>query len=186
MAPAAWNVLTTGNVVVFSKVRIASAHFGLLAINPRKITGDSAELMRRAASWRDRPAARPCSAKTESRMGLHFASPVTTAIGRLTKAAPGRSDSAARNAAESTSEVAAGESISAEYLVTGRHKPTESKVWCRDLRRSATATAPPKAAIGSPSEFAVARPVTRFDTPGPEVTSATPAFPVRRPMPPAI
>ena len=66
------------------------------------------------------------------------------------------------------------------------HKPTESKVWCRDLRRSATATAPPKATIGSPSEFAVASPVTRFDTPGPDVTSATPAFPVKRPMPLAI
>src|SRR5580704_2748002 len=128
MAPAAWNVPTTGSVVVFSKVRIASAHFGLLAINPRKITGDFAELMRRAASWRERSAARPCSAKAEGWIGLHCASPLTTSIGRLTKAAPGRSDSAARNAAESTSAVAAGESISAEYFVTGLHKPTESKV----------------------------------------------------------
>src|SRR5580693_4450195 len=118
----------TGNVVVLSKVRIASAHFGLLAINPRKITGDFAALIRRAASWRDLFAAGPCSANAESRIGLHFASPVTTSMGRLTKAAPGRSDSAARKAAESTSAVAAGESISAEYLVTGLHKPTESKV----------------------------------------------------------
>src|ERR1700722_7494961 len=128
MAPAAWNVPTTGSVVVFSRVRIPSAQFGLLAINPNKITGDFAELIRRAASWRDRSAARPCSAKAESRMGLHFASPVTTSIGRLTKDAPGRSDSAARNAAESTSAVAAGESISAEYFVIGLHNPTESKV----------------------------------------------------------
>src|SRR5580692_10756114 len=128
MAPAAWNVPTTGKVVVFSRVRIASAQFGLLAINPRKITGDFAELMRRAASWRDRSAARPCSAKAESWIGLHCASPITTSMGRLTKAAPGRSDSAARNAAESTSAIAAGESISAEYLVTGRHNPTESKL----------------------------------------------------------
>src|SRR5580693_3221750 len=128
MAPAAWNAPTTGSIVVFSRVRIASAHLGLLAINPRKITGDFAELMRRAASWRDPSAARPCPPKAESRIGLHCASPVTTSMGRLTKAAPGRSDSAARNAAESTSAVAAGESISAEYLVTGLHKPTESKV----------------------------------------------------------
>ena len=39
---------------------------------------------------------------------------------------------------------------------------------------------------GSPSEVAVAKPVTRFEQPGPEVTSATPAFPVMRPMPLAM
>src|ERR1700679_1495794 len=168
MAPAAWNVPPTGNVMVFSKVRIASAHFGLLAINPRKITGDFAELMRRAASRRDFSAAQPCSANAESRIGLHFASPVTTSIRRLTKVSPGRSDSAARKAAESTSAVAAEESTSAEYFVTCLHRPTEFRLWCKDLRRSATATAPPKATTGSPSVFAVASPVARLETPGPE------------------
>src|SRR5579863_3309582 len=42
------------------------------------------------------------------------------------------------------------------------------------------------ATIGSPSEFAVARHVTRLEQPGPEVTKATPALPVIRPMPPAM
>src|ERR1700758_193527 len=39
---------------------------------------------------------------------------------------------------------------------------------------------------GSPSEVAVAKPVTRLEQPGPEVTSATPAFPVMRPIPLAM
>src|SRR5580698_6846421 len=128
MAPAAWKVPTAGSVVVLIRVRIASTLFGLLAINPRKITGAFAELIRRAASRSDLSGAGPWPTNVDSRMGLHFASPVTTTIGRLTKAAPGRPDSAARNAAERTSAVAAGESISAEYFVIGLHKFTESKV----------------------------------------------------------
>src|SRR5262249_36975302 len=47
-------------------------------------------------------------------------------------------------------------------------------------------TAPPTATTGSPSEFAVAKPVTRFEQPGPDVTNATPALPVIRPIPPAM
>src|ERR1700683_538228 len=42
------------------------------------------------------------------------------------------------------------------------------------------------ATTGSPSQYAVARPVTRFEQPGPEVTKATPALPVMRPIPPAM
>src|SRR5580692_752466 len=128
MAPAAWKVPTAGIVVVVISLRIASTLFGFLAINPRRITGASAELMRRAASRSDFSGAGPAPTKVESGMGLHFASPVTTSIGRLTKAAPGRPDSAARNAADSTSAVAVGESISAEYFVTGLHTSTESSV----------------------------------------------------------
>src|SRR5215831_14140756 len=47
-------------------------------------------------------------------------------------------------------------------------------------------TAPPIATRGSPSVVAVARPVTRLEQPGPEVTSTTPALPVMRPIPPAM
>src|SRR5262245_46861850 len=47
-------------------------------------------------------------------------------------------------------------------------------------------TAPPTATTGSPSEFAVAKPVTRFEQPGPDVTNVTPALPVMRPIPPAM
>src|ERR1700732_1981639 len=38
----------------------------------------------------------------------------------------------------------------------------------------------------SPSELAVAKPVVRLETPGPEVAMAIPALPVMRPMPPAM
>src|SRR6516225_9068640 len=47
-------------------------------------------------------------------------------------------------------------------------------------------TAPPIATTGSPSVVAVARPVTRLEQPGPDVTSTTPALPVMRPIPPAM
>src|SRR2546423_4598138 len=129
MAPAAWKVPTIGNVVEVSSLRIASLNFGLLAISPRRITGDFAESIRRAASERDFLAAGPCGTAADDRIGLHLASPVMTSIGRLTNAAPGRSDSAARKAADNTSAVAAGESISAAYFVTGLQRLTESSVW---------------------------------------------------------
>ncbi len=106
--------------------------------------------------------------------------------GALMNAAPGRPDSAARNAFATTSETATGESISALNLVIGRNRLTVSMLWWICFKRFAMGTAPPMATTGSPSEFAVARPVTRFEQPGPEVTSVTPALPVMRPMPPAM
>src|SRR5690349_9646035 len=129
MAPAAWKVPTTGNVVVLRRLRMAVLNFGLLAISPRRITGDFAKSIRRAASESDRLAAAPCATGVVNRIGLQSAGPVMISIGRLTNAAPGRSDSAARKAADNTSAVAAGESISAEYFVTGLHRPTESRFW---------------------------------------------------------
>src|SRR3954471_8681033 len=98
---------------------MAALSFDLRAMRPKRATGDFAESIRRAASERDFLAAGPCGTAADDRIGLHFASPVMTSIGRLTNAAPGRSDSAARKAADNTSAVAAGESISAEYFVTG-------------------------------------------------------------------
>src|SRR3954470_23792757 len=127
--PAAWKVPTTGNVVVLRRLRMAALNFGLLAISPRRITGDFAESIRRAASERDCFAAAPCGTAEDDRIGLHLASPVMTSIGRLTNAAPGRSDSAARKAADITSAVAAGESTSAEYFVIGLQRLTASRVW---------------------------------------------------------
>ena len=49
-----------------------------------------------------------------------------------------------------------------------------------------TGTLPPIATMGSPSDVAVAMPVTRFEHPGPEVTKTTPAFDVMRPIPAAM
>jgi hypothetical protein len=40
--------------------------------------------------------------------------------------------------------------------------------------------------MGSPSLFAVASPVARLLTPGPDVAIAMPALPVSRPIPPAM
>src|ERR1700745_3162731 len=108
---------------------MASLNFGLLAIRPSRITGDFAESIRRAASERECFAAGPCGTAADDRIGLHLASPVMTSIGRLTNAAPGRPDSAARKAAERTSAVAPGESISAEYFVTGLQRLTASRFW---------------------------------------------------------
>src|SRR4029077_8845935 len=108
---------------------MAAPNLGLLAISPRRITGDFAESITRAASESDRLAAAPCATGVVNRIGLQSAAPVMISIGSLTKAAPGRSDSAARNAAERTSAVAPGESISAEYFVTGLHRVTESRFW---------------------------------------------------------
>ena len=107
-------------------------------------------------------------------------------LGRPTKAAPGRPDSAARKALAKISELASTASISAAYLVTGRNIATASMLWCVCFSRWATGTAPPSATTGSPSVLAVASPVARFEQPGPEVTSTTPALPVRRPRPAAM
>src|SRR5438445_10919271 len=96
---------------------MAALNFGLLAISPRRITGDFAESIRRAASERECFAAGPCATGVDSRIDLHSASPVMTSMGRLTNAAPGQPDSATRNAAESTPAVAAGESTVTEYLL---------------------------------------------------------------------
>src|SRR3954469_9467321 len=129
IAPAAWKVPTTGNVVVLRRLRMAALNFGLLAIRPKTTTGDFAESIRRAASESDRLAAAPCATGVVDRIGLQFAASFMMSIGRPTNAAPGRSDSAARNAAERTSAVATGESICAEYFVTGLHRLTESRFW---------------------------------------------------------
>src|SRR5246127_1467971 len=106
---------------------MAWLNFGWLAIRPSKITGYFAKSIRRAASERECFAAGPCVTGVDSRIDLHLAALVMTSIGRLTNAAPGRSDSAARNAAESTSPVAAGESTSAEYFVIGLQRLTASR-----------------------------------------------------------
>src|SRR5258706_213309 len=58
----------------------------------------------------------------------HSARATMMSMGRLTKAAPGRSDSALRNAFVNTSETDSDESTSALYLVTGLQRLTESIV----------------------------------------------------------
>ncbi|MNL45011.1 hypothetical protein D3C87_1676250 [compost metagenome] len=59
-------------------------------------------------------------------------------------------------------------------------------LWWVCLRLSARFTAPPNATTASPSEVAVASPVIKLELPGPEVTNATPALPVKRPTAAAI
>jgi hypothetical protein len=88
-----------------------------------------------------------------------------TSFGKLTYAAPGRPDSAARNALATTSLTESEATTDALNLVTGLQIDTASIVWCSCFSVSAVATAPPNATTGSPSEFTVAKPVTRFETP---------------------
>src|SRR3977135_4260626 len=98
-------------------------------------------------------------------------------FGRLTNAAPGRPDSAARNALDTTSTIVCGDCTIALNFVPGFKIDTESIVWWICFRASDVATAPPSATTGSPSELAVASPVPRLETPGPEVAIPTPGLP---------
>jgi len=106
-------------------------------------------------------------------------------VGRLTKAAPGRSDSALRNALIRIPRQTRVSPFRAEL----RHRPAKIDVVQRlmSLLQSVShrygATRP---ITGSPSVFAVASPVTRFENARTGVAIATPAFPVIRPIPPAI
>jgi hypothetical protein len=88
---------------------------------------------------------------------------------------------AARNALATASPAASGDWMVTLYLVTGFMIDTESIVWCVCLSASGWPTTPLMATIGSPSEVAVAAPVTRLEVPGPDVTKQTPGRPVRRP-----
>src|SRR4029077_3951342 len=92
MAPAAWKVPTTGNVVVLRRLRIAALNFALLAISPSRITGDFAKSIRRAASESDRLPAAPCATGVVDGIGLQFAGPFMISIGRVTNTTPGRWD----------------------------------------------------------------------------------------------
>src|ERR1700749_3429700 len=106
--------------------------------------------------------------------------------GALMNTAPGRPDSAVRKAFATTSEIESGEQISVLSLVIGRNRLTVSMLWCRSFSRIELGILPPIATTGSPSDVAVARPVTMFEQPGPDVTNTTPAFDVMRPIPDAM
>ena len=106
--------------------------------------------------------------------------------GRLTKVAPPRGREASRKAFSTTSGMLSGTTSSTALLVTAFMSDTLSMLWCVCLSRIERGTAPPSATTGSPSVVAVASPVARFETPGPEVTSTTPGFPVSRPTAPAM
>ena len=150
------------------------------------MTGRSAASIRAAAAAIASVLAAPSAGTVAGVSTAPGAGAFMTSLGSPRKAVPGRPDSAARKAAAVASEIADGESISAAYLVMGRSNATVSMLWCACFSRSAIGTAPPSATTGSPSVLAVARPVARLETPGPEVTSTTPALPVSRPSPPAM
>ena len=65
-------------------------------------------------------------------------------------------------------------------LVMGRVTPQMSASWKASLPMTAVLTWPVMQTIGMPSMFAVARPVTVFVAPGPEVTRQQPTSPVAR------
>ena len=65
-------------------------------------------------------------------------------------------------------------------FVIGRVMPQVSASWKASLPTAQVATWPVNATIGMPSMLAVARPVTMFVAPGPDVTMQTPGLPVAR------
>ena len=104
-----------------------------------------------------------------------------TSFGRPRKAAPGRPCSAARMALPSTSGRPCTQSADCANRVTGCIRLMASSDWWVCLKRSSRGTSPPIAITGSPSVVAVASPVTRLVTPGPEVARHTPMRPVSLP-----
>src|SRR4029077_5901963 len=63
---------------------MAALNLGLLAISPRRITGDFAKSIRRAASESDRLAAAPCATGVVDRIALKVAGPVMLSRRRQT------------------------------------------------------------------------------------------------------
>ena len=63
---------------------------------------------------------------------------------------------------------------------TARVMPVVSASWKASVPIWASGTCPVTQTIGTPSMFAVARPVTVFVAPGPLVTRQTPTLPVAR------
>ena len=176
----------TGIWLFFSNSRSAALFSVWLAIRPSRNTGFFAPAIIFATRSMASSGAAPVCGASLAGSTLAWTGSSTTSCGRLTKALPGRPCSAARNALDTTSASASDAVTSTEYLVTGLNIATVSILWCTCLALSARFTAPPSATTGSPSLLAVAIPVIRLEQPGPEVTSATPAFPVMRPTAAAI
>src|SRR5580700_623198 len=99
--------------------RTASAFSGLLARSPNSNTARREPLMIVAASSSERWLPAPNAGLAEPVSTALFDSPSITFFGRLTNAAPGRSDSAAANALAMISPTESGEPASAQNLVTG-------------------------------------------------------------------
>jgi len=111
---------------------------------------------------------------------------VDTSAGSTTAAAPRGTVVAARIALAIASGTLSGSLTSPVYLVNGFSAATASIDWWVRLSRSARATAPQIAIIGSCSVVAVINPVAKFVVPGPEVTKTAPGVPVSRPTAAAI
>src|SRR5579862_3904712 len=126
--PAAWKVPTTGNRVLRRKARTAFAFSGLLASRPSRRTGRAEALMRFAPAASDSELPGPNLEFAGTWRVSHFASPSMMSFGRFTNAAPGRSDSAARNAFAMTSPTDSGEFASAQNFVTGLNTETACRV----------------------------------------------------------
>src|ERR1700733_4070321 len=105
--------------VLRMNARIASAFAGLLASSPNSITARLDPLMILAASSSESRLPGPKLGRDEPLSASQFASASITFFGRLTNAAPGRSDSAARNALATVSAMDSGELASALNFVRG-------------------------------------------------------------------
>src|SRR3984957_15551638 len=104
--------------------RTASAFSGLLASSPNNNTARREPLMILAASSSERWLPGPYAGLAEPVNTSQFASPSITSLGRLTNAAPGRPDSADRNAFARISPIESGETASAQNFVKGLNAET--------------------------------------------------------------
>src|SRR5580693_2135826 len=179
--PAAWNVSTTGRSATASNSRSAAHGSGSPARTPTNRTGRcAARIMFTACEIRSAGAAPSGGTGDGSTIAADVAA-VNTSAGSTTAAAPRGGASAARIALATASGTLSGSLTSPVYFVKGLSAATASIDWWVRLSRSARATAPQMATIGSCSVVAVIRPVAKLVVPGPEVTSATPGVPVSRP-----
>src|SRR5439155_18802303 len=87
---------TTGSFAPWTNSRRAVAFCGLLASRPSKTTGFFAWLTKRAASLIAQQSAGPAAEYLGPRSTSHWDGPIMMSLGRLTNAARGLPDSAAR------------------------------------------------------------------------------------------
>ena len=186
MTPAAWNISTTGIPVLATNKRIASVASLVEAFIPSKRTGSWAFSIFSTKSLTCLGSAIPKTGSLSLFIDFTEVFSFMTSAGRDTNVAPFLGSLAFLKALVIASEILSWWPTSTADLVTGRSKLTLSMLWCVCFNKSERLTWPPIATTGSPSEFAVISPVARLLTPGPEVTKATPGFPVRRPTACAI
>ncbi len=101
-------------------------------------------------------------------------------FGKSSNTGPGRPWDATAKALRTSSGTSLALRICPFHFVTGRESPSASASWKASVPIRRVATWPLMQTTGTESDIASSRPVMVLLTPGPEVTSTTPGFPVAR------